>query len=403
MKINPMKIAPGICLLLACCGLPAAFAHDSMTLPVANKVRVDAALQAVANDALPTDYAVPGFMPGGEIGPAENGLSLAEASVLLQWHDADRALSGELEAGMHGGGHNDSVEIEQAWIASGHGPLTVLAGRQFAPLGLRNTQHGTDAAFPESSLAYRVFLGDHYRDDGLALRVQAGESWLFGAGIWQGAFPAGGIDASGFDALTAHADRQFAFSGGSRLLTRFSLLAARAALRYDERVDSGHSHDPFVTAPEPVYFSGDSTLAIASLQWLDGGGRHELLLELFGRIEDGEVRDLNQLADYQGSQSGLQAEWLWAVADGWRLGLREVLLGADNEVAGPGAGTVAAQAGLLTDGDPRETSLVVERRLDDRQTLRLQVVDSTDITAGDLVLLQYAFRWEHALSAGGHP
>lgn len=377
-------------------------AHDGMTLSRSNDVRIDVDVRAVARDDEAYAWQAPGFMAGGEIGPDARGLSLAHAGAALRLYDADTGLYGLLEASGHGSDHHGSsgggIELEQAWGAREFDRLTVLVGRQFAPLGMRNTAHGVAATFPEASLAYRVFLGDHYLDDGIALRWRLGPQWSLGAGAWRGAFPAGGIDADGNDAVTAHLDGHFMLAGGGRVLTRLSVLAAQAALRYDERFEPGHSHDPFTPAPVLTYFSGDSTLGVASLQWFSAGSTVELLGEYFARRESGDVRNLTQQAGYDGDQSGLQAEILWMPATNWKLGLRHVALTADNALTGPGAATLASQSGLATAGNPAETALVLERRLDARQLLRLQVIDAGAVRAGDTLLLQYAWQWQRPLS-----
>lgn len=382
-------------------------AHDGMTLGRSNDVTIDVDVRAVARDEEAYAWQAPGFMAGGEIGPDARGLSLAHARAALRLYDADTGLYGLVEASGHGSDHHGSssggIELEQAWGAREFARLTVLAGRQFAPLGLRNTAHGVAATFPAASLAYRVFLGDHYLDDGIALRWQLGPQWSLGAGAWRGAFPAGGIDADGNDAYTAHLDGHFMLAGGGRVLTRVSVLAAQAALRYDERFEPGHSHDPFTPAPVLTYFSGDSTLAVASLQWVSAGGALAVLGEYFARRESGEVRNLTQQADYDGDQSGLQAEILWVPAANCKLGLRHVALMADNVLTGPGAATLASQSGLATAGTPAETALVLERRLDARQTLRLQAIDGDEVAAGDTILLQYALSWQRDLRPPSAP
>lgn len=390
-------------IFIAAALLPSlAAAHGGMDLPTENRVGIDASLLAVSRDDGGGEYVVPGFVPGGEAGPPANGLSLSEAGVYLQWHDAEHALSATIEAAAHGGGHADAhgggVEIEQAWVAQQHGRYTALLGRQFAPLGLRNMEHGVAATFPETSLAYRVFLGGHYRDDGVALRVQLGQDWLLGAGTWRGAFPAGGEAADGVDAFTAHLDGARDFAGGGRLLARLSLLATRAAGRYDEHAAQEHSHDPL--APAPVYFSGNALTGIASLQWFSAQERATALLELFARREDGDLHDDALEAVYDGEQAGVQAELLWSPVSRWRVGLRQVVLGSDNIVTGAGAATLAAHAGLLAADNPTETSAVLEWRPDAWQTVRLQWVGSEGIEGGDLAILQYAFHWEQGVAAG---
>lgn len=390
-------------LMLATALLAAvAEAHDGMTLNRSNDLTIEVDVRAVARDEQAYAWQAPGFMAGGEVGPDARGLSLAHAGAALRLYDADTGLYGLLEASGHGSDHHGSgggIELEQAWGAREFDRLTVLAGRQFAPLGLRNTAHGVAATFPDASLAYRVFLGDHYLDDGIALRWRLGPQWSLGAGAWRGAFPAGGIDADGSDAFSAHLDGHFMLAGGGRVLTRVSVLAAQATLRYDERFEPGHSHDPFTPAPVLTYFSGDSTLGIASLQWFSAGGALEVLGEYFARRESGEVRNLTQQADYDGDQSGFQAELLWQPAANWKLGLRQVVLTADNALTGPGAATLASQSGLATAGNPAETALVLERRLDARQSLRLQAIDGSDVAAGDTILLQYALSWQRDLRA----
>lgn len=371
-----------------------ALAHEGMPLPVDNRLHAWADLRL--RDGNDGEFAVPGFMLNG--GPAANGLALAGSGIALQVAVPEQGLSAWLEAGLHGDhvhGGGEGLELEQAWVARRDGDWTLVAGRQFVTLGLRNASHGPAADFPEPSLAWRVFADGNLRDDGVALR-HGGDGVVLGAGLWQGAFPAGGAGSDGQEAASLHLDGHASLAGG-RLLWRLSGLAARAALREDARYADGHSHDPFTPALPRTWFSGDSWLGTAGVQWTADDGDLALLGEVFARREKGSVRSLTQLADYEGTQSGVHAEVLWSPVARWRLGLRQAALAADNSLAGAGAATLATLTGLQTAGNPLETTLLVERRLDGNQLLRLQWTTTDQVIAGDSLLLQYAWQWQTPL------
>jgi hypothetical protein len=373
-------------------------AHDNHAPPENTPLTLSlfADIRQAWRDESPLAFAVPGFMPGGDIGPDARGLSLAHAGMLLAARHEQLAAALEINAHAHHGGDN-TLMLEQAWIRQTHGSIAVTAGRQFASIGLRNHAHGASAAFPDAGLTYRVFLGDHYIDDGVALAWDGQRAFSAGVAAWQGTFPGGGIGNDGNGAWSLHLDARAKPSADIRVQARLSLLAAKASLRYDERFEPGHSHNPFVTAPTLTYFSGDSTLGIASLQ-LDAG-HLQLLGEFFLREEDGQVRNLTQQAAYSGEHTGVSTEALWFSEPGkrqpgWHLGMRYSTLAASNALTGPGAATLATQSGALAAGQPAEVSLVLGWHPDSRQVLRLQVSEGGDYSGGDAVLLQYAVQWD---------
>jgi len=395
-----------IAMLVTAMALPESL-HAHEAAPGAGKENafaVFADLRQLRRDKSPLAFAAPGFMTGGDIGPDTAGLSLAHAGAQVSLHSANNGIYGVLEASAHGHhGGTAALTIEQAWIARDNGNVTLTLGRQFAPLGLRNAVHGVSAAFPDPALAYRIFLGDHYLDDGALLQWHADDAVTIGLGSWRGSFPAGGINSDGNAAFTAHIDGKFTLENALAMKARLAVLAAQADLRYDERFDPGHSHNPFVAAPTLTYFSGDSTLAIASLQWLAPDDGLEILGEYFLRDESGDVRNLTQQAVYDGTQSGMMAEALWSPAmlsatRAWSFGLRYTVLHADNTLTGPGAATLAAQSGLAAGGNPSETSAVIAWRMDERQVLRLQACKTGDVAGGDSVILQYAMNWSVPLA-----
>lgn len=388
------RSAAAALMILAATWPTAALAHGNIAAKK-TELAVYADLRQNWRDSSPLTFAVPGFMLGGDIGPGSQGLTLAHAGALLAFNDGN-GFSALLEAGAHGHhGGAASVVVEQAWFAQQRGALTLAAGRQFAAVGMRNTEHAPQAAFPDEGLAYRVFLGDHYLDDGVALSWRSATA-VAGLAAWRGRFPAGGIGNEGNGAVSAHLDGKFSVQEALTLDVRVAVLAAQPDLRYDERFEPGHSHNPFVTAPTLTYFSGDSTLGVASLALSSTG--IEWLAEYFYRQEDGQVRNLTQQAGYQGTQAGLATEVLWSpgllsATRNWTLGVRYTALTANNTLTGPGAATLATQSGLQTNGAPAEISAVIAWRPSERQVLRLQASEAGDVAGGDSVTLQYAMQW----------
>ncbi len=127
--------------------------------------------QAWSYQQNPDEYAIPGFPLGGEAGPAPEGLSLAETEINISANVDDKFTSWlTLPIVIEDG--ETKVEIEEAWIETLRlpGNLSMRMGRTYSNIGYLNNQHSHAWDFTDQPLAYQVFLGSQYLDDGLQVR-----------------------------------------------------------------------------------------------------------------------------------------------------------------------------------------------------------------------------------------
>ncbi len=177
----------------------------------------------------PADYAVTGFTLPGEAGPSR-GFGLGESELGLS-ANIDPWLRGSASIAL---GSDNTASVEEAFVQTtslGNG-LSVKAGRFFSGIGYLNEQHAHSWDFADNPLAYQVFLGKQYADDGVQLRWLAPTDLFLEAGAEVGrgrGFP--GDDHSrngaGATALFAHAGGDIGASHSWR--AGLSVLNAKAA------------------------------------------------------------------------------------------------------------------------------------------------------------------------------
>jgi hypothetical protein len=342
--------------------------------------------QAWSYENDPEDYAIPGFPLGGEAGPAPEGLSLAETELTMS-ANVDDKFTAMLTVPIVIEDGEVVVELEEAWVETLKlpGGTALRMGRFFSNIGYLNDRHFHSWDFADQPLAYQVFLGNQFIDDGLQFRWLAPTDFyleLSGEVMRGDRYPAGGAGRSGLGAtslsLTTGGDVGFSNSWQLGL----SWLGAKA----DER-ESG-SED------EPLLFTGDSDLFIADFVWKwapDGNSRQrnfKLQAEYLWRNESGFYTPPGgETGAWDYDQSGWYAQAVFQPIPRWRLGARIDRLSGDT----PDPAWTGTPLQPLGD-DPSRYSLMVDWSNSEFSRLRFQynhdrATEATDNQFG----LQYVF------------
>jgi hypothetical protein len=334
----------------------------------------------------PARYAVNGFaLPANsEAGPVGRGFSLAESELGLS-ASIDPWLRGQANIALHA---DNTLSVEEAYVQTtslGNG-FSLKAGRFFSGIGYLNEQHSHTWDFADNPLAYQVFLGTQFGDDGLQLRWLAPTDLFLEAGAEVGrgrGFP--GSDTSrngaGATALFAHAGGDIGDSQSWR--AGLSMLNARAT---DQALLAAGA---FGTAASST-FSGRTHVAVADFvwKWAPNGNATRTNFKLQGEYLNSK-RDA-AVAAAGNTQSGGYLQAVYQFMPRWRVGLR----------------TERLDSGSVFDPDllaptayrPRKESLMVDFNPSEFSRLRLQLArDRSRIGAPDnQLLLQYQ------MSLGAH-
>jgi len=325
---------------------------------------------------------IPGFIPGGELGPGSSGFSLGESELNMN-ADIDSRFFGNLTLALEDEDGATEVAVEEAWIQTtgiGNG-VTLRGGRYFSGIGYLNSFHRHADDFGDRPLPYQAFFGGQYIPDGAQIRWVAPSALLleFGAELNWGS---GGSGASPDDWTL------FGKVGGDLGVSHswqfgFSYLASDVVGRGGEDVGA---------APDEV-FTGDSDITGLDFVWKwapDGNStvrNIKIQGEYFSRDENGTFASL----PYDGDQDGWYLQGIWQFRQGWRLGYRHDEVEADN---GPlFAGTILEDPGRNSSRD----SLMLDWSLSEFSRFRLQLTEDRVLSISDSqFLLQYI------MSLGAH-
>ena len=326
---------------------------------------------------------IPGFIPGGELGPGSSGFSLGETELNMNG-SVDSWFFGNLTLALEDEGGETGIALEEAWFQTTGLPngLTLLGGRYFSGVGYLNKFHRHADDFSDRPLPYQAFLGGQYVPDGIQLRWIAPTPLLleFGTELnWGDSFPSTGRSTTSPDTWTL-----FANAGGDIGVSHswqlgLSYLAASVVDRGGEEVG----------APSAETFTGDSDLSGLDFVWKwapDGNDtirNFKLQGEYFSRDEKGTFAGL----PYDGDQDGWYLQGIWQFRQGWRIGYRHDEVDADNGPLFVGTiledpGRSSARDSFIIDWSPSEFSrlrmqLVADRVLDESDTqLLLQYIMS---------------------------
>jgi hypothetical protein len=376
----------------AAAGYEALYAPSPQTVSVARDSAFNPAIgvtfqgQAWSYQQDPETWSVPGFPLGGEAGPAPEGLSLAETEISVS-ANVDDKFTAMLTMPVVIEDGEVVVELEEAWVETLSLPAgsALRMGRFFSNIGYLNSRHFHSWDFADQPLAYQVFLGNQYIDDGLQFRWLAPTDFYLelGAELLRGdRYPAGGAANSGLGSKTF-----FAKTGGDVGFSHswqfgLSWLTADAVDRA-----SGDEDDPLA-------FTGSTDLYIADFVWKwapDGNSRQRnftFQAEYLWRGEDGlyTVPD-GPAAPWDQDQSGWYAQVVYQPFPRWRFGARVEALSGD--VPGPEwIGTPLYPHG----GDPKRYSLMADWSNSEFSRLRLQYNhDRASLDSDNQLGLQYIF------------
>ena len=274
--------------------------------------------------------AIPGFLPGGELGAGESGFSLGESELNLN-ASIDNMFFGNLTLALEDEAGETEVGIEEAWFQTTalQNGLTLLAGRYFSGLGYLNKFHRHADDFVDRPLPYQAFFGGQYIVDGAQARWIAPTSLFIELGgelNWGSGFPATANSDSSPSAWTL-----FAHVGGD-LATSHSWQLGLSYLSADVEERAGGEEEEGGDGSPVDVFNGDSDLIGVDFVWKwapDGNPtvrNVKVQGEYFWRDEDGEFAGL----PYDGDQTGWYLQGLWQFIPRWRIGYRHDEVDADN-------------------------------------------------------------------------
>jgi hypothetical protein len=260
----------------------------------------------------PANAAVTGFkLPQGFEPGVGRGFSLAESELGLS-ASIDPWLRGQASIAFH---PDNTASVEEAFVQTtslGNG-LTLKAGRFFSGIGYLNEQHSHTWDFADNPLAYQVFLGTQFGDDGLQLRWLAPTDLFIEAGAEVGrgrGFP--GSDSSrngaGASALFVHAGGDVGDSHSWRAgLSMLNAKALNQALTTSGALGGAASTD----------FSGRTRVVVADAvwKWAPGGNATRTNFKLQGEY-------LRSTRADSATQSGWYLQGLYQFMPRWRVGLR---------------------------------------------------------------------------------
>lgn len=332
------------------------------------------------------NYHIHGFVPSlGEIAPPRRGFGLGESELSLA-ANIDPNWRGRFTAAIpsEGGG----AEVEEAFIQSlglGNG-LGFKAGRFLSGIGYMNEQHAHTWDFADAPLAYKAFLANQLRGDGVQLK------WLAPTDL----FVELGAEAAGGGAFPS-TDRN---KNGATLGTLFARVgddagvshswrAGLSAMATSPRNRAWNDVDRSGTTVENRY-SGSSRLLIADFVWKwapNGNARERSFTfqgEAFRRRERGDLTynagdatgafAATQTGSYASAQSGWYAQSVYKFRPHWRVGYRYDRLDAGNTDIGlvNGGALAAADFPLLSAHQPKRHSLMIDYQTSEFARFRLQ-------------------------------
>ena len=324
-----------------------------------------------------SDYALPGFMLGGEANRGKKRFHLGHNELSLS-AKIDDMFYGKLTTAIAEHEGETEVELEEAFIetlALGNG-LTVKAGRFFSDIGYLNNKHGHAWDFMDAPLVYRGFFGNQLIDDGVQVDWLAPTDIYFklGVEVTRGnRFPAGGATNEGNGNLALFAK----FGGDVGVSNAWQLGFSHWSADVEARSAGTHAHAGISEVPT---FKGKSEVNGIDFvwKWSPNGNNRERNLkiqaEYFERTENGNIEMLNssplETSTYQGKQSGWYAQTIYQFIPRWRIGYRYDQLQAINTGSDLG---VLNEAGLITSGHrPERSTLMLDYSHSEYSRIRFQ-------------------------------
>ena len=346
----------------------------------------------------PSQYRIPGFLTGGEIGPGVQGFSLGESELTLS-ATIDPWFFGSMSLALAA---DNSASVEEAYIqtTSLPGGATLRAGRFLSSIGYNNDKHAHTWDFINAPLVYQAFLGGALRQDGLQLKavLPTDQFVELGGGIGAaGEYPTGTGNRKqpGTGTLFAHTGGDIGASQSWR--AGASMLWAKATDRTSDDIDS-------VGNPVSNVFTGNSRLAILDgvWKWSPNGNstRTSVTLqgEYFRRIESGSLvydQGGQSLADsFRSAQNGWYAQAVYKFLPAWRVGLRYDRLDIGNVDASSNTASL-----YLPERSPNRTTLMADWAPSEFSRVRLQLAQ--DRTRYGLTDNQIMIQYQMSLGSHG--
>lgn len=348
----------------------------------------------------PAGYHLSGFQlpSGAEAGPGSRGFGLAESELGLA-ANIDPWLRGVANISLH---PDNTVSVEEAYVqttALSHG-LSLKAGRFFSGVGYLNSQHAHTWDFVDNPLAYQVFLGTQYGDDGLQLRWLAPtDQYLeLGAELGRGrSFPGSdtGRNGAGMTALTAHTGGDVGDSHNWR--AGLSVLTAQANDQSLTTMDAGGG------SVINSAFSGNTRVWLLDgvWKWAPNGNATRTSFKLQGEYlhstRSGSLTydpgNANLSDAYRAEQSGWYLQAIYQFMPSWRVGLR-------TERLNPGTPDYGLNAAAFANSgyQPSKNTLMLDFNPSEFSRVRLQLAQdkSREGLTDNQVFLQYQ------MSLGAH-
>ncbi len=348
----------------------------------------------------PAGYHLSGFQlpAGAELGPGSRGFGLAESELGLA-ANIDPWLRGVANIALH---PDNTVSVEEAYVqttALSQG-LSLKAGRFFSGVGYLNSQHAHTWDFVDNPLAYQLFLGTQYGDDGVQLRWLAPtDQYLeLGAELGRGrSFPGSdtGRNGAGMTALSAHTGGDVGDSHNWR--AGLSVLTAQATDQSLTTTDTntGSAINSAFTGNTRVW------LLDGVWKWAPNGNATRTSFKLQGEYlrstRSGSLTldpgNANLSDAYRAEQWGWYLQAIYQFMPSWRVGLR-------TERLNPGTPDYGLNAAVFanTGYQPSKNTLMLDFNPSEFSRVRLQLAQdkSREGLTDNQVFLQYQ------MSLGAH-
>ncbi|HEB57272.1 MAG TPA: hypothetical protein ENI98_13425 [Gammaproteobacteria bacterium] len=322
-------------------------------------------------------FAPPGFVLGGEPGPGAPGFELGESELNLS-ANVDDYFYGSVTLSF-----SKTASVEEAYLQTIALPYGFSAklGRFFSSIGYLSSRHTHTDDFAMRPLAYQVFLGGQYGDDGVELSWLAPTDlyWESGMEFYRGdTFPAAGAANHGQGVTTVFTHIGGDINDSQSWRAGISWLGAKV----ENRAGNHYGES----------FSGASDLLIADFIWKWAPLGNPLIHnakfqgEYFQRNERGHFRDSSgQVNALDSGQNGWYLQGIYQFMPKWRVGLRYEELDAGNP------GSVFAGSTLdPVNVAPKQASLMFDWSNSEFSRMRFQYSrDESSSLAANLWILQY--------------
>ncbi len=348
----------------------------------------------------PDDYAIQGFIPGGdEIGPGSRSFNLGESELTIA-SSIDPYFMGNLTAAISG---DNEISVEEAYFRTTALPYgaTIKGGQFFSSLGYLNDIHAHAWDFTDQPLVYQAFFGGQMAVQGLQAKWIAPLDLLVELGAESGNgnyFPGTRQSRNGLNGYVA-----YAHVGGDI----GDSVAWRTGLSYVDLNAEGRAFEDPNADGEPATnaFTGSSTtwIADAEFKWTPIGDTRRQYLKIQGeymqRSEDGHMAyayaDDKLDGSYSSDQSGWYVQGVYQFLPRWRFGARYDSLDSGNTKIGlVQQGILSADDfSLLLPGSPTRTTVMFDWNPSEFSRIRAQYAwdDASAGPTDEQFFLQYIY------------